>query len=133
MRSIKKRQGLAVCPLQYVFTTDVKETAAHCEAILTAEASKRFRALVLTAMALLLFVLGANAANNWYVRPGGSGSKTGGNWDNAWDSGGIGWGSVNGGDTIWMAGGTYASQIVPANSGSAGNYIYEIGRAACRE
>ena len=73
--------------------------------------------------ALWVSVLSANAAN-WYVRPGGTGSRNGTDWNNAWDCGSIGWSSVSGGDTIWLAGGSYTSSIVPGKSGSAGNYIY---------
>src|SRR2546430_15464490 len=75
-----------------------------------------------TAVFLPLFMMSASAAD-WYVRPGGVGSKTGVDWNNAWDSAGIAWASVSPGDTIWLAGGTYANGIVPKMSGSAGKLI----------
>src|SRR5208337_4546126 len=73
---------------------------------------------------IVLWLAASASAANWYVRPGGAGSKTGADWNNAWDIGSIGWSSVSGGDTIWIAGGTYTSQIIPTKSGSSGNYIY---------
>lgn len=74
------------------------------------------------AIALLIIpklVFGAN----WYVRPGGAGSHTGADWNNAWDAGSIGWSSVSAGDTIWMAGGTYSSTMVPGKSGTSSSFI----------
>jgi hypothetical protein len=75
---------------------------------------------------VLVLTVGSSVARgaNWYVRPGGAGAKTGIDWNNAWDCGGIGWSGVNGGDTIWLAGGTYGSSIVPGKSGSAGALVF---------
>jgi hypothetical protein len=70
-----------------------------------------------------LFVSGADAAN-WYVRPTSSGSNNGTDWNNAWTANTISWASISPGDTIWMAGGAYTTQLAPNKSGSAGNYIY---------
>jgi hypothetical protein len=74
-------------------------------------------------LSLLLMAASAPAAN-WYVRPGGAGSQTGADWNNAWDSAGIGWSSVSAGDTIWLAGGTYSGALTPAKSGTSSNPIY---------
>ena len=71
---------------------------------------------------LLLLVEPVFSAN-WYVVPGGAGSKTGADWNNAWDAGGINWSSVSPGDAIWLAGGTYASTLTVGKSGVAGNPI----------
>jgi hypothetical protein len=60
---------------------------------------------------------------NWYIVPGGAGSKTGANWANAWDMSGISWGSIGSGDTVWLAGGTYLTQLIPTASGTLGNPI----------
>jgi hypothetical protein len=60
---------------------------------------------------------------NFYVRPGGTGTKTGADWNNSWDAGGIAWGSVSPGDTIWLAGGTYTTQVIVTKSGTAASPI----------
>jgi hypothetical protein len=60
---------------------------------------------------------------NWYVAPGGAGSKTGANWNNAWDASGVSWSSVSAGDTIWLAGGSYTTTLAVGKSGVAGNPI----------
>lgn len=64
-------------------------------------------------------VLGAN----WYVRPGGTGARTGVDWNNAWDSAGTLVSNVNAGDTVWLAGGVYANRIVSSRSGTSGSPI----------
>jgi hypothetical protein len=63
-------------------------------------------------------------AANWYVRPsGGGGSGT--SWTAAWNGlGGISWGSVSCGDTIWVAGGTYSQDLNPQKSCSSGSRLY---------
>jgi hypothetical protein len=53
----------------------------------------------------------------WYVRPGGAGSKSGTDWNNAWDIAAIGWSSLSAGDTVWLAGGTYATPLVFKKNG----------------
>jgi hypothetical protein len=76
---------------------------------------------------LLLLVLGQTGslfAANWFVRPTATGSANGSDWNNAWTVSTINWASVNGGDTIWLAGGTYSSEMHPTKGGSAGNFIY---------
>ena len=72
----------------------------------------------------LLFIstVGLKAAN-WYVTPSGAGTHSGVNWSEAWHgTGGINWSLVNGGDTIWAAGGTYSS-FSWTKSGLAGQNI----------
>src|SRR5204863_2798085 len=59
---------------------------------------------------LIFFTVTADAAN-WYVRPNASGANSGTDWNNAWSLSSINWANVNGGDTIWLAGGTYAAQL----------------------
>ncbi|MBZ5644950.1 MAG: right-handed parallel beta-helix repeat-containing protein [Acidobacteriia bacterium] len=83
--------------------------------------------LLLLCQGLMLAVMAApaTAGGNWYVRPGGAGAKTGTDWNNASDITAIPWSSVKPGDTIWLAGGTYAnSPFVPGASGAAGNLIF---------
>jgi hypothetical protein len=80
---------------------------------------------IITAAGLLFLAIGTNTqANNWYVRPGGAGSGAGTDWNNAWDFGSVAWSSVNAGDTIWVAGGTYTKSVVPTHGGTAANPIY---------
>ena len=82
------------------------------------------RVLLLVALALgFLFSAEVAFSANWYVVSGGAGSKTGANWSNAWDAGGISWSSISAGDTIWLAGGSYASTLAVGKSGVAGNSI----------
>ncbi|HUL00715.1 MAG TPA: hypothetical protein VLX29_07660 [Nitrospirota bacterium] len=73
-------------------------------------------------ISVLVCVFSANAyAANWYVVPsGGSGSGT--SWTAAWNGiSGINWSSVACGDTIWIAGGTYAgSTITPSKVCTSG-------------
>jgi hypothetical protein len=92
------------------------------EARLTAGALNRLQVTVLIAVVSLLVAGSANAAN-WYVRSGGAGSNTGADWNNAWDLYGIAWSSVSAGDTIWLAGGTYAGTFSTVKSGTYGNPV----------
>jgi len=79
---------------------------------------------ILTSILFAILLLGDNAkATDWYVRPAAQGGATGKDWNNAWNISGIAWGSVNAGDTIWLAGGSYSSGITVSASGAAGNPI----------
>ena len=74
---------------------------------------------------LLLFACSSFAAN-FYVRPngGGYGAENGSDWNNAFDGfSDIPWGNISPGDTIWVAGGTYTQNLMPAKSGGSGNVI----------
>jgi hypothetical protein len=71
----------------------------------------------------ILLVADSAKAIDWYVRPAAQGGATGKDWNNAWSISGIAWGSVNAGDTIWLAGGSYSSGITVSASGAAGNPI----------
>jgi hypothetical protein len=78
---------------------------------------------------LFFFISTISFATNWYVKNGGGGSNNGTSWTNAWTSfGSINWGSINGGDYIFIDGGVdsvvYTSGMTIGKSGSAGNYIY---------
>src|SRR5690348_15603979 len=77
----------------------------------------------LTILASGFWLLASVQAANWYVRPNGAGAKTGADWNNAWDSGGVAWSSTSGGDTVWMAGGNYTTSMHPTKSGTSGNPI----------
>ncbi len=82
-------------------------------------------------MILLVFcfhTINAEAAN-WYVRPsGGSGSGT--SWTAAWNEmNGINWGSVSCGDTIWIAGGSYAQALTIPTKNCSSSAPLAIRRA----
>ena len=62
---------------------------------------------------------------NWYVNNGVTTSGNGTTWTAAWKTpSAINWASVGPGDTIWVAGGTYAGGMTPTKSGTAANRIY---------
>lgn len=74
---------------------------------------------------LFLFTCSSFAAN-WYVRPNGGnyGSSSGRDWNNAWTGlGNIGWSGLAPGDTVWVAGGTYTTGVVPNKSGTSASPI----------
>jgi hypothetical protein len=62
---------------------------------------------------------GTATAANWYVRPVAQGSATGKDWNNAWSTSGIGWGSVKPGDTLWLAGGSYNVGLTVSAGGTS--------------
>ncbi|MBI1936260.1 VCBS repeat-containing protein [Candidatus Woesearchaeota archaeon] len=63
------------------------------------------------------------SSRNWYLRSGATGN--GSSWTNAWGSvGSIAWSSIQPGDTLWIAGGTYGSLVV----GKSGNADTDAGR-----
>lgn len=70
-----------------------------------------------------LALCGAGAqAGDWYVRPNGGsyGVADGRSWTNAFNGfSGISWGSVACGDTIWVAGGDYSQNLMPAKKCTA--------------
>ena len=65
---------------------------------------------------------------NWYVRPTQQGAHTGADWNNAWSIPGIVWASVQPGDTVWIAGGSYPSASNGSNLsvGAAGTLANKI-------
>jgi hypothetical protein len=70
---------------------------------------------------LLLFLANANAAT-YFVRSGSSGNGT--SWANAWgDVSSISWSTLNAGDIVCVAGGTYSGGISTAKSGTSGHPI----------
>ena len=83
--------------------------------------------IIFISMILLLLFSTFSFAGNWYVRPNGGsyGSENGTNWSNAYDGfSDISWGSVSCGDTIWIAGGTYTQDLVPAKNCTSGSQLY---------
>jgi hypothetical protein len=73
--------------------------------------------------------------NSWFVAKGAPGTRTGSctsagtNWTNAWgEMDQINWSCVQPGDTVWLAGGTYAKGFAAGASGAAGKPI-TIARA----
>jgi len=86
-------------------------------------ARKKFLAVL-----LVLQWIATVHAENLYVTPAGAGSRSGANWSNAFAGfGGVVWGGGAGqlgaGDTLWVAGGAYSSQLQLKGSGTAGNLI----------
>ncbi|MBV9998635.1 MAG: hypothetical protein JO015_05925, partial [Verrucomicrobia bacterium] len=72
--------------------------------------------IIFIALTGLLCLGDANAAN-WYVRPSAAGSNTGADWNNAWSLSSINWGSIQAGDTVWLAGGSYSAPLTIQASG----------------
>ena len=75
---------------------------------------------------LVVFFDFQGAAKNLYVRKGASGSNNGSDWNNAWtDCSSIVWGGsgVNAGDTVWFAGGTYTTTLIPSVSGTSSAWV----------
>jgi hypothetical protein len=69
--------------------------------------------------------------NSWYVSKGAPGTRAsacnaaGTTWTNAWgEMDQINWSCVQPGDTIWLAGGTYANGFAVGASGTVGKPIY---------
>ncbi len=77
------------------------------------------------AFIVLIFSAGsafaAAAPQNWYVQKGATGANTGTSWTNAWNElSQINFSSVNCGDTVWLAGGTYTTSLSINKTCSAG-------------
>ena len=81
-----------------------------------AKACSQFICLV-----ILLGCCGTLEAKNYFVRPGGTGTKNGADWDNAWDGSAIG--KLSPGDCVYLAGGTYSNIKYGNSSGSSTNPI----------
>src|SRR2546426_9056061 len=120
-----ERKELTVGPLNNAFTTAATNLATGCHAKLAGADLKRFCRGVLTAI-IQFFLLSSGHAANWYVRPNSAGSNNGTDWNNAWSISSLNssWSSISAGDTIWLAGGSYTTAIVPNKSGSSGSLIY---------
>lgn len=87
------------------------------------------QALLAALLVLTLTTLGAARGENLYVTPAGAGSANGSDWSNAfagfadvvWGSGA---GQLGAGDTLWIAGGTYAETLNINGSGAEGSLLY---------
>jgi len=81
-------------------------------------------AVALSAFVSILCLVSARASN-WYVQPSAAGSNNGSSWSNAWSMASLNsnWASVQPGDTVWLAGGTYTTGMHCTQSGAAGNVI----------
>ena len=80
----------------------------------TDEASSSKRTVVNQMRFFLAFLLLVSPvfSANWYVRKGASGSNNGTSWTNAWNElSSINSSSVACGDTVWLAGGTYTTNL----------------------
>jgi hypothetical protein len=88
--------------------------------LLIRPALRRVRAI--TIQTCLVLMLGSTGiAANWYVDKQAVGNSTGTDWTNAWTSlAQIAWPAINGGDTIYISGGT---------SGITYNEALEIGKS----
>jgi hypothetical protein len=83
---------------------------------------------LLSVVMLLFIVIVPLEGANWYVRPNASpyGSASGLSWNDAFNGfGAVRWGSggVVGGDTLFVAGGSYSAALSPGASGSPGKRI----------
>ncbi|HLC79904.1 MAG TPA: hypothetical protein VJG83_05805, partial [archaeon] len=84
---------------------------------------RKFMALF-AAIIFLAFFMQAAVAENFYVSKIGNNSD-GLSWASAWNEmNQINWNSINPGDTIWLAAGTYTTSLSPRASGTTGNLIY---------
>jgi len=73
----------------------------------TKGSAKTIQASILFAIVWLMCAMSAPAAV-WYVKHSATGANIGSDWNNAWtDLSKINWSSVNPGDTIFVAGGSY--------------------------
>jgi hypothetical protein len=82
--------------------------------------SRAFASLLAVALSLSI---GTAYGANWYVRPSATGSNNGSSWNNAWSASSINWGSVNAGDVVWLAGGSYSSRMTVSKSGTSASPI----------
>jgi len=77
----------------------------------------------LFALLLLVSLVSVAHAANYYVRSGAGGSNNGTDWNNAWTGpASINWTTVNAGDNVWFAAGSY-SAMTYGDSGTAANQI----------
>jgi hypothetical protein len=75
-------------------------------------------------MLLLLTATAQCFGANFYVRKGAAGANNGSSWTDAWNEmNQIKFSAVGCGDTIWIAGGTYASSLSGSKSCTAGNVL----------
>lgn len=82
--------------------------------------------LILSASLILMFFLSPRftPAANWYVWKSAGGSNDGSNWTNAWNEmSSVNFSSVSCGDTIWLGGGTYTTQLSVAKSCTSGSML----------
>src|SRR6266446_3602511 len=114
---------LAVSSLQDNFAAATEKWRIG-ERKLASNALRRLFKVVL-GVGVLGIAISAQGAN-WYVRPLSAGTANGSNWNNAWSMANLNsnWSSVAAGDTVWLAGGTYTTQIAPTKSGTSANLIY---------
>jgi hypothetical protein len=73
----------------------------------------------------LVFLTTQASAANYFVRSGATGTNNGTSWTNAWNTfSAISWSSVNCGDTIWVAGGTYTTSLNPSKKCTSSARLY---------
>ena len=78
---------------------------------------------LISILVAILLLAGTATGANWYVRAAAQGAASGMDWSNAWNPDSIKWASVQAGDTIWLAGGSYPDTFFVGASGNAGNPI----------
>jgi len=82
---------------------------------------KYLLASLIVVLSMILFLTNANATT-YFVRSGASGNGT--SWANAWGNlNSISWSSLNAGDTVCVAGGSYSGNLNTSKSGTSGNPI----------
>ena len=89
--------------------------------------NKIFSKILLGAVCCIVLVLlsSLSDAANYYVRKGATGANNGTDWINAWNEmNKINWAVISAGDTIWLAGGIYSTELAVAQDGTNENRIY---------
>lgn len=85
---------------------------------------RRTRTSISLVALLASFVSVPCIAANFYVSQGATGANNGADWTNAFNElSQVNWAVVNPGDTIWIAGGTYATSLTPLASGTLASPI----------
>ncbi len=80
---------------------------------------------IIALMFMICLVPQMCGAADWYVLKSASGSNNGSDWTNAWNEmDQIAWSSISAGDTIWLGGGTYTTQLNIQKSGTSQARIY---------
>jgi hypothetical protein len=118
------RTILTFPPVQHRFSTAVKTfLAGRSNTIKPSFSAVCVEALM--GIVLVLYPVSSRAAN-WYVRPSSAGADSGKDWDNAWSMSSLNsnWSTVQPGDTVWLAGGTYNTGIAFTKSGTSGARIF---------
>lgn len=88
----------------------------------------------IAAILMILLTVQSSFAAHWYVRTTSPGTDTGADWNNSWDMTLFNASNlvhVAAGDTVWLAGGTHTTQMLPKMNGTAGSptKVYRVRTA----